>query len=338
MTQKEKGYVYILEVKDIDLPVCKIGKTTRHPDTRCLEINRNSTGDFKWSVFSYKAVDDCNGFESLIHNKLAPLRQKGREFFNLTPENALKAITSIFQNQRDIHEISSDSINVERAKAKDEGKKESDIGNDELFRAFESKLDLSARRFGQKNKPVYGVSDGNRGVQWNLSVSKINDQICLGVNLEGMKYINWPISTFIQNELRSPSIQNVIKDIDGANEIFICFTRDAWQVTSRPEIVEKYIGKRAYTFSELNTDVWEALLAESLECLDKTSKYRGRAVQSVTLVDKNGKETEREMGVSPHLTIWLEINPESPLANLNEGFERLRSVYEWVSSKSCSDG
>ncbi len=75
-------------------------------------------------------------------------------------------------------------------------------------------------------------------------------------------------------------------------------------------------------------------MTESLECLDKTSKYRGRAVQSVTLVDKNGKETEREMGVSPHLTIWLEINPESPLANLNEGFERLRSVYEWVSSKS----
>jgi hypothetical protein len=26
-----KGYVYILEVKDIDLPVCKIGMTSRHP-------------------------------------------------------------------------------------------------------------------------------------------------------------------------------------------------------------------------------------------------------------------------------------------------------------------
>lgn len=29
MTDETNGYVYILEVSDIDLPVCKIGMTTR---------------------------------------------------------------------------------------------------------------------------------------------------------------------------------------------------------------------------------------------------------------------------------------------------------------------
>lgn len=31
MSEKVSGYVYILEVADIDLPVCKIGMTTRDP-------------------------------------------------------------------------------------------------------------------------------------------------------------------------------------------------------------------------------------------------------------------------------------------------------------------
>lgn len=47
---KTNGYVYILGVKDIDLPVCKIGMTRRNPFDRCREINKSSTGDFIWEV------------------------------------------------------------------------------------------------------------------------------------------------------------------------------------------------------------------------------------------------------------------------------------------------
>ena len=54
---KINGYVYVLEVKDIMLPVCKIGKTSRHPNARCAEINRSSTGDFIWEVARYVFVD-----------------------------------------------------------------------------------------------------------------------------------------------------------------------------------------------------------------------------------------------------------------------------------------
>lgn len=36
--EKSEGFVYILEVSDIILPVCKIGMTTRSPQERCNEI------------------------------------------------------------------------------------------------------------------------------------------------------------------------------------------------------------------------------------------------------------------------------------------------------------
>ena len=92
--EKTKGYVYILETKEIDLPVCKIGRTTRSPHKRCEEINKSSTGDFIWKVAHYIVVDNCKKLESLVHSKLLPLRQKGREFFNINADDAYIALTS----------------------------------------------------------------------------------------------------------------------------------------------------------------------------------------------------------------------------------------------------
>ena len=93
------GYVYILEVKNIDLPVCKIGITTRTPYQRCNEINNSSTGNFIWLVSHYIVVDDCKKLETLVHSKLAHLRQKGREFFNINADDANTALLSIFDRQ-----------------------------------------------------------------------------------------------------------------------------------------------------------------------------------------------------------------------------------------------
>ncbi len=77
---KVYGYVYILQVRDIDLPVCKIGMTTRNPQHRCEEINDSSTGDFIWEVAYSIAVDDCMALEKLVHEKLQPLKQRRRKF------------------------------------------------------------------------------------------------------------------------------------------------------------------------------------------------------------------------------------------------------------------
>ena len=79
----KEGDVYVRGVKDIDLPVSKIGMTSKDPTIRCAEINRSSTGDFLWEVAHQIALSDCRKIESLVHAKLLPLRQKGREFVNL---------------------------------------------------------------------------------------------------------------------------------------------------------------------------------------------------------------------------------------------------------------
>jgi hypothetical protein len=108
--EKTEGYVYILEVKDIDLPVCKIGMTTRNPYERCAEINNSSTGDFVWAVAYHIAVDNCKNLESLVHSKLAPLRQRGREFFNINADDAIKALSSIIDSQSEIKKIDGSEI------------------------------------------------------------------------------------------------------------------------------------------------------------------------------------------------------------------------------------
>ena len=96
------GYVYILEVSDIDLPVCKIGQTSKSPYTRCDEINRSSTGDFLWQVAYQFPVNDCQRFERIVHEKLGPLRQKNREFFNVTAAVAFDAVQSVLDKQPEI--------------------------------------------------------------------------------------------------------------------------------------------------------------------------------------------------------------------------------------------
>lgn len=113
---ENQGYVYILEVKDIYLPVCKIGMTTRTPSERCNEINKSSTGDFIWEIAYSIAVDDCRGLESLAHKKLSPLRQKGREFFNLKPEDAILTLSSIVEGQTAIKILPHEGLELKSTK------------------------------------------------------------------------------------------------------------------------------------------------------------------------------------------------------------------------------
>jgi hypothetical protein len=204
----------------------------------------------------------------------------------------------------------------------------------ELLQTFTSLLNVKGRPFGQLNKPGFGMSDGSEGVQWNLNVSTDTGAIRLGVNLEGMKYRNWPISKFIQSEINNPRFNEVAKKLRESNEVFIRFVRDAWQVTARPSIIEKYIGGKEFTFSESNSGQWSKTLKEALSCLNKEANYYGRAKQKITLESKqrNGEQV-RIMEVSPHLTIWT---PLSLNGNIQENIERkfveLQPVYDWVKS------
>lgn len=340
---KNSGYVYILEVRDIDLPVCKIGRTRKNPYDRCAEINRSSTGDFLWQVAYEFAVDDCKQFEKLVHRKLDPLRQKNREFFNITAEVAFNAVRSVLDSQSEINEVSPEAVGerLEETPATRKVKKsrsvqfrERDSEYAEILALFAELIDCKGRPFGQLNKPYFGMSDGNEGVQWNIAIYRETEEIQLGVNLEGLKYANWPITTLLLNELADPRIFKARDQLTDSDQVFLRFTRDAWQVTYRPSIVEKFIGPGNISIKDIDSGLWQSILAEALDCLSEEKRYRGRTTQAVTLANqpKQGDKT-RTMEVSPHLTIWTPIEASGDIeSNLMVGIDRLTPMYNWVSS------
>lgn len=341
-----QGYVYILEVEDIDLPVCKIGMTGRNPYVRCSEINKSSTGDFLWSVTHFIAVDNCRSLESLIHSKLGPLRQKNREFFNLRTEDAYKAILSIIDSQDEIKIIEIEEPEVRQPTSLPAAKKQvrkptrsRDIDSTyvELLHFFTTLLGVKGRPFGQLNRPSFGISDGNEGVQWNMSVSTDTEVVRVGVNLEGMKYQNWPIASFIKSELESQQIDAIRSKLINPEQVFVQFSRDAWQAASRPTIVERTLGGKVCSIAELDMDQWALTLTDALSCLSDANDHRGRAVQNVTVINKKNEHQVRQMSVSPHLRVWMQLPSEGDAQeNLKNVIAELKPVYDWVMRQSST--
>lgn len=177
--------------------------------------------------------------------------------------------------------------------------------------AFEKVFQVNARRFGSPNGNYLGASDGNDGTQWNIGVKKDSGECRLGVNLEGMKYQDWPIAQFLEAEINKPSLINLAAEIPNANKIMVRFTRDAWQVTARPKIEEQYIGGHEVLLSEINASLWKNILHEAYDCLDEKKGHRARAKQVVTL-SRSGQL--REMAVSPHLNISIVVWKEPPFS------------------------
>ena len=341
------GYVYILEVSDIDLPVCKIGRTSKNPYARCAEINRSSTGDFLWQVAYEFPVNDCNRFERIVHKKLEPFRQKNREFFNVTAAVASNAVRSILDAQSEIETVDPEDIDerpAETLAAKKEKIsratqfRQKDSEYTDILALFTKMTECKGRSFGQLNKPYFGMSDGNEGVQWNIAIYTEAESIRLGVNLEGLTYTNWPIATLLLNELDSPGIFAATEKLTDYDQVFLRFTRDAWQAASRPSIVEKFIGPGDISIKNIDSELWQSMLAEAIECLSEEKGYRGRASQLVTLANQSSqRDKTRRMGVSPHLTIWTPVESSGDMeTHLGVGIDRLTPIYDWVSRVSQS--
>ena len=109
------------------------------------------------------------------------------------------------------------------------------------------------------------MSDDNDGVQWNIVITPEPQEIRVGVNLEGMEYSNWPITNFILKELATPGINELKSKLQHPEIIFIKFMRDAWQVQSRPHIIEEYINGKETPMSEMGSELWTSTLTEALE-------------------------------------------------------------------------
>ncbi|WP_042317126.1 GIY-YIG nuclease family protein [Paraburkholderia terrae] len=343
-TVAEEGYVYVLGVKDIDLPVSKIGRTTRDPAVRCAEINQSSTGDFIWEVTHQIAVSDCRKLELLVHEKLSPLRQKRREFFNIYPDAAIRAIESILASASDLRMVTLNEIRMEDPRVSERTivprRQITRSGKDTIYAhlldGFTELLNVKGRPFGQLNKPTFGISDGHEGVQWNLKIRPDDQTARVGVNLEGLAYRGWPIAALIKSELGTPVLPRLVPQLRDRQNITLRFARDAWQATARPSILEENLGGREFHLPELTGDLWHTILTEALGCLNKERNYLGRARQTVTLVRKAGLEPEsRIMEVSPHLTIWTPVDPSrDSVDELSSAIERLLPIHDWASKAS----
>jgi len=342
------GYVYILEVSDIDLPVCKIGRTSKDPFERCAEINRSSsTGDFRWDVAYEFPVNDCKQFERIAHKELAPLRQKGKEFFRIPAEAAFKAVTSILDAQTEIKTVDPNDISErparspatqkkKKSKSIQFGQKHSEYAN--ILALFAEMTKCKGRSFGQTSRPYFGMSDDNKGVQWNITIFPETGETRLGVNLEGTKPANWPITTFLLAEIENPQIYDVQERLPDADQVFLRLVRDAWQAGVRLNIFEELIGLGDIPIRDIDSRHWQSMLTEALGCLSKEREYRGRAKQLVTLRKQSNRgDKSRTMEVSPHLTIWTPVESSGDTeAQLGKGIDRLTPIYDWVSSVSQS--
>ena len=342
----ENGYVYILSAKDIELPLSKIGMTTRTPLVRCNEINKSSTGDLLWQVEHQVFVDDCQKMESLLHNKLAIHRQRGREFFRIEPNIAYEELLLLLKLSTSVNEISAPIIksNLKNNLTKrDNTRHPCSLQHEEaneLYEVFRGRLGTEGKLFGQAGKGVVGISDNNEGIQWNLAIYQDSGNVELGVNLEGKKYIDWPISQFISCELANPTIETLQQMEFDIGLVIVGFYRDAWQAASRPKIKERFLTNSETPLSDWNNDLWRETLTEAQACLYINSSHQGRGEQEVSIIRKGGEIERKLMQVTPHLnirtTVFNLVNDgfDNVQFKLDCAFQRLTDIYSWVAQRS----
>lgn len=195
--------------------------------------------------------------------------------------------------------------------------------------AFKKILGVEGHPFGQKSRPLHkGLHDDNQGVQWSIFVNADEGITSLCVNLEGMKYDDWPIARLIEKELQNPEAGLPILSDTYADDtdVTVHMNRDAWQMAYRPEIEEAIIGGECHLLSALTPVKWREILKEAYDCLDEDKKHRGRATQEITLKN-DGSRVIKE--VSPHLNITATLWTVSP-PRLEMALDLIRAKLEFM--------
>ena len=207
---------------------------------------------------------------------------------------------------------------------------------DALKALFRDVFRCPGREFGSPSRGVLGISDGNEGVQWNAAYYPGDGAVCLGVNLEGMKYDDWPVARLIEREISRPLLLTRFRrKVARPDIVTVVWSRDAWQYSARRRIKEATIAPTPIALDRLDGQRWAEALLGARECLDPQKQLRGRRKVPVTLLPSKRHPWERqvEMEVTPHLKI------RTPLAEITsramrEGRENLEGVWEFVGEQS----
>lgn len=190
--------------------------------------------------------------------------------------------------------------------------------------------------FGSPALRYRGLSDGNDGVQWNTWIEGRSTETltaCLGVNLEGKQYRDWPIAQFIQRELKEPQLVELRADLRQPEEVTVRWTRDAWGPGGSriQSFKEQYIAPTPIALRNLSHQSWHQALGEAQGCL-ATPKGR-RAKQWITIQDQR-----KEFHVSPHITFLRQLpwpaNAEGLRRAMQRAREQLQPLYDFVTERS----
>lgn len=198
--------------------------------------------------------------------------------------------------------------------------------------AFTSVFGCEGSQFGSGLHGNFGFHEPNEGLQWNAYANTNRNAVYLGVNLEGMKYTDWPIARFLEHELSTGGFVDLKNNLEYPDLAVVFMARNAWQMAARPRIIEGLIGNKPYPLDSLNANTWREIVSEAYECLEPVN-HRGRALQTVTMENTGEK---REMQVSPHLTVATMLWKVAP-NNLDAAIEiikakkdQLQPIYDYV--------
>ena len=202
---------------------------------------------------------------------------------------------------------------------------------DALKRCFRDVFRCRGRGFGSRPRGVLGISDGNEGVQWNAGYRPRDGAARLGVNLEGMKYDDWPVARLIERELARPLLLAPYRRwVARPGEVIVRWTRDAWQGPARPPIRERYLDPTPLALDRLDDEGWADALREARDCLDPERGHRGRRTVEVTLLPSE-QRVERE--VTPHLAFETPLATISP-DEMRRARDNLEALHEFVRCRS----
>ena len=176
--------------------------------------------------------------------------------------------------------------------------------------------------------------------KWNAGYYPRDGAVWLGVNLEGMKYDDWPVARLIEREISRPLLlTRYRRKVARPDKVTVLWTRDAWQYSARRRIKEANLAPTPIALDRLDGQGWADALRGARECLDPRRQHRGRRKVPVTLLPskRHPRERQVEMDVSPHLKIRMPLAEITPRA-MREGRGNLEAVYEFVGERSRAYG
>ena len=138
-----------------------------------------------------------------------------------------------------------------------------------LKSCFTDVFGCRGREFGSRSRDVLGISDGNEGVQWNAGYYPRDGAVWLGVNLEGMKYDDWPVARLIEREISRPLLlTRYRREVARPDRVIVIWARDAWQYSARRRIKEANVTPTPIALDRLDGQGWADALRGARECLD----------------------------------------------------------------------